>query len=67
MLNLAKGAELETVVEGVESLELLVELTKMGADIGQGYFIAKPFSEHHQQNWLATEARSLRAMVKINS
>jgi len=44
MLNLAKGAELETMVEGVESLELLVELTKMGTDIGQDYFITKPFS-----------------------
>ncbi len=44
-IQLAKNLKLETVAEGVETLEILEILKKMGCDIIQGYYYAKPLEQ----------------------
>ncbi|MFH1018723.1 MAG: EAL domain-containing protein [Pseudomonadota bacterium] len=39
---LAKSVHAETIAEGVETREDLEEVTKLGVDFAQGYYIAKP-------------------------
>lgn len=37
---------LETVAEGIETEEQLIEVRKLGIDIAQGYYYSKPVSKH---------------------
>ncbi|MDC0661482.1 putative bifunctional diguanylate cyclase/phosphodiesterase [Marinobacter sp. SS21] len=67
ILALAKGLNMTTVAEGIEDLETLFALSEMGADVGQGYFIAKPFSEKNVQSWLDIQARLVRAHLSVHA
>nr|AKN39079.1 diguanylate cyclase/phosphodiesterase (GGDEF & EAL domains) with PAS/PAC sensor(s) [Vibrio tasmaniensis] len=49
---MAQQLGMQTVAEGVEDLEDWVYLRKIGCDVAQGYFIAKPMSENHLSRWL---------------
>ena len=42
IINMAKIFKLKCVAEGVENKTLAMELKKMGADIGQGFYWSKP-------------------------
>jgi EAL domain-containing protein (putative c-di-GMP-specific phosphodiesterase class I) len=44
ILALAKTLNLETVAEGVESIEQLLELKKLGCHLGQGYIFSAPIT-----------------------
>lgn len=50
MLSMAHGLDMQTVVEGIETVEQLEVLQKSGCDIGQGYLFGKalPFDEVQQ-------------------
>ncbi|ESA36734.1 diguanylate phosphodiesterase [Leptolyngbya sp. Heron Island J] len=53
MLALAHGLGMETVVEGIETLEQLTVLQQAGCDIGQGYLFGKPLPFAQIQQLLA--------------
>jgi diguanylate cyclase (GGDEF)-like protein len=42
IINLARGLELRVVAEGVEDAELLAQLTRLGVDSLQGYYLGRP-------------------------
>ena len=42
ILDIARTLELRTVAEGIETQEQMVQLRRMGCDIGQGFLLAKP-------------------------
>lgn len=42
VLNMAKGLELETVAEGIETHDQMKHLTQFGCDVGQGYYFSRP-------------------------
>jgi PAS domain S-box-containing protein len=42
VVNLARGFGLQTVAEGVEDVETLTLLKRLGVDYAQGYYIARP-------------------------
>ncbi|MEL6332482.1 MAG: EAL domain-containing protein, partial [Cyanobacteria bacterium J06626_26] len=50
MLAMAHGLGMQTVVEGIETVEQLEVLQQSGCDIGQGYLFGKalPFAEVQQ-------------------
>ncbi len=41
-ITLANAFGLDTVAEGIEELDQLVELKKRGCSKGQGYYLARP-------------------------
>lgn len=49
---LAKELNLKTVAEGVETKEVFEELKRLGCDIAQGYYIAKPLAFEDCCEWL---------------
>jgi diguanylate cyclase (GGDEF)-like protein len=51
IINLASTFNMSIVAEGIEDGETLTELTKLGVDKGQGYFIAKPMPEKAFRVW----------------
>ncbi len=67
ILALAKGLNITTVAEGIEDLDTLYAVSEMGADVGQGYFIAKPFSENNVLSWLDIQAKLVRAQLSLQS
>ncbi len=50
-IQLAKNLKLKTIAEGVETLEILEMLKKMGCDIVQGYYYAKPLFQEDFKNF----------------
>jgi EAL domain-containing protein (putative c-di-GMP-specific phosphodiesterase class I) len=44
ILKLGETLHLETVAEGIEQPAQLSDLRSLGADLGQGYFFARPLS-----------------------
>ncbi|MBT9316936.1 EAL domain-containing protein [Leptothoe spongobia] len=55
MLTMAKGLGMQTVVEGIETLEQLKMLQRSGCDIGQGYLFGKPLPFREVQQLLNKE------------
>ncbi|HLF86416.1 MAG TPA: EAL domain-containing protein, partial [Nitrospiria bacterium] len=51
-IELAHSLGLKVVAEGVESKEILNELTSLGCDAAQGYFISRPISHEDLIVWL---------------
>ncbi len=52
-IELARALGLSLVAEGIEDEGALQALQRMGADIGQGYFIARPLSPDQLEAFLA--------------
>jgi EAL domain-containing protein (putative c-di-GMP-specific phosphodiesterase class I) len=46
ILEMARALGLQTVAEGIETREQLEQLTALGCDLGQGYFLARPMDAH---------------------
>jgi diguanylate cyclase (GGDEF)-like protein/PAS domain S-box-containing protein len=56
IINLAKTLNLTVTVEGVETLKQWDLLKQMGADFGQGFFIAKPLTASEIEEMLQHES-----------
>jgi diguanylate cyclase len=52
-IDLAGNLGLSVVAEGVEDAETLEELTRLGCDTAQGYFISRPIAATELSTWLA--------------
>ena len=46
-ITLANAFGLNTVAEGIEELDQLLELTKRGCSMGQGYYLCRPAAPEH--------------------
>jgi len=57
-VELARALNLRLVAEGIESYVSLKMLEDIGADIGQGYFIARPLTSVQLDNFLSSSHRS---------
>lgn len=53
VITVAEGLDLETVAEGVETLEQQQLLKEMKCSLAQGYYVAKPMPLHSFLEWLA--------------
>lgn len=47
VINLAHSLGCEVVAEGIESLAQIVELGRLGCDLGQGFYYARPMAEEN--------------------
>jgi EAL domain-containing protein (putative c-di-GMP-specific phosphodiesterase class I) len=56
-IELARALDLTLVAEGIETSASLKMLEEIGADIGQGYFIAQPLTSLQLDKFLATSHR----------
>ncbi len=52
---LANALKLDTVAEGVETMETAVELLKMGCQFAQGYYFSRPMLASDVMNWIAEQ------------
>ncbi|WP_404340337.1 EAL domain-containing protein [Pseudoalteromonas mariniglutinosa] len=50
--DIAKSLGSKVVAEGIEDKQSLMKLKDYGCEIGQGYYFAKPMSEHDYEVWL---------------
>ena len=57
-IDLAANLGLSVVAEGVEDAETLAELTRLGCDAAQGYFISRPVPAGELAAWLADVSAS---------
>jgi diguanylate cyclase (GGDEF)-like protein len=53
MIDLANALGLESVAEGVENIEMMLQLREMGCHLVQGYAIARPMPLADAVRWLA--------------
>ena len=51
IIALGKAMELEVVAEGVETDQQYAIVRKLGCDLVQGYFVAKPMPAHELRKW----------------
>ena len=58
VIGMAKAFDMHVVAEGVESTEHADELRGLGADLGQGFFFAKPVSGEGIDEFLQAEVNS---------
>ena len=52
VIGLAHGLRLQTLAEGVETMQNVTLLRELGCDLAQGYFYARPFSFSNLQAYL---------------
>ena len=52
MVDLARNLGLRTVAEGVENESTWEQLTELGCDSAQGYFLARPMAGDLFRGWL---------------
>jgi EAL domain-containing protein (putative c-di-GMP-specific phosphodiesterase class I) len=52
VISLARGMRMVSVAEGVESIEVARELTKLGIDRLQGYLYSRPLAFDNLVPWL---------------
>jgi diguanylate cyclase (GGDEF)-like protein len=52
-VELSRALGVSLVTEGIETEDVLETLRAIGADIGQGFFIARPFAPHDLEAFLA--------------
>ena len=63
-IDLAQSLDLRVVVEGVETEGTWNVLAEMGAEVGQGYLLARPLPAHELETWLAGRGALATAVVK---
>lgn len=51
---LANELQLQTVAEGIETVDDYIRLKALGCDIGQGYYFARPIPAHMIKEWIKT-------------
>ena len=52
VIALAQKLDMQVVAEGVESQSVLEELTVLGCDMAQGFYISQPLPAHEINTWL---------------
>ncbi|WP_238551888.1 EAL domain-containing protein [Herminiimonas sp. CN] len=55
IIALARTLALEIVAEGVETQEQVVELSRLGCEIGQGFLFSPPIGAPEVERWLAMQ------------
>jgi diguanylate cyclase (GGDEF)-like protein len=55
-IDLARNLGLEVVAEGVESQQILNDLTALSCDVAQGFFLSRPLPAADLDGWLADRA-----------
>jgi EAL domain-containing protein (putative c-di-GMP-specific phosphodiesterase class I) len=55
-IDLARNLGLEVVAEGVESQQILNDLTALSCDVAQGFFLSRPLPAAELDGWLADRA-----------
>ena len=67
IIALGKAMELEVVAEGVETSEQYAIVRRLGCDLVQGYFIAKPMSPEQLRTWCGgyEDTQSLKHGSKV--
>ena len=63
MLALSKRMQITTVAEGVETTEQAELLRKIGCDLMQGYYFAKPLTPEDWLKYLASANSKVRRPV----
>ena len=66
IIDLAHGLGLTVTAEGVETVEQMILLRKLGCDVAQGYFIARPLEPHAIKPWLVEWKRRWPLLVAEN-
>ncbi len=56
IVGLASNLGLSVVAEGVETEEILAQLTELGCDVAQGYHVCRPIPASDLTGWLAARA-----------
>ena len=64
ILALAHTLNLETIAEGVESQEHIVELVKLGCTLGQGYIFSPPVTSAEADELIRTATHFLQLAKK---
>lgn len=62
VIELAHGLDLRAVAEGVEDAETLAELQRMGCDVIQGFFCARPMPASELVRWWGARPAMLTAL-----
>ena len=57
-IDLAHHLGLQVVAEGAENREAWSELTRMGCDSGQGFYISRPMPPEAFGRWLAAQPQA---------
>ena len=57
-IDLAHNLGLEVVAEGVENMETLKALQKLGCDVVQGFYISRPLNSLDFRTWYATNKKN---------
>jgi diguanylate cyclase (GGDEF)-like protein len=55
-IDLARNLGLEVVAEGVESQQILDDLSSLSCDVAQGFFLSRPLPAAELDGWLAARA-----------
>jgi diguanylate cyclase (GGDEF)-like protein/PAS domain S-box-containing protein len=58
IIDLAKGLDARTVAEGIETPAQADVLDRMGCDIGQGFYLAKPMDRDRIESWIQVRRRA---------
>src|SRR5580700_6800847 len=62
-IELARALSLTLVAEGIETEEVLRSLQSLGAEVGQGYLIARPLPPEQLDEFLAQPALVRRLLL----
>jgi diguanylate cyclase (GGDEF)-like protein len=65
-VRLAEALDLRMVAEGVEDAATLAAISNLGADVVQGYYLAKPMPARDVADWQATWTSDLAAVVGLS-
>jgi diguanylate cyclase (GGDEF)-like protein len=67
LIRLGHDLDLEVVVEGLETIGLIEAAMILGADLGQGYALARPMPVDRLQDWLAGSHTAADANLPITA
>jgi EAL domain-containing protein (putative c-di-GMP-specific phosphodiesterase class I) len=56
VVNLAHSLSLSVIAEGVDSGPVMEQLTALGCDALQGFYVASPMSPDRLEHWIATNS-----------
>lgn len=67
IITMAHAYRRRVVAEGIEDVQQLRELMRLGCDVGQGYFLARPMPFSSLSAWVAEHAGQPVAWLKASS
>lgn len=59
MVQIASAMEMSVTIEGIEDAETMRLAERLGIDLGQGYYIARPIAKNDLSSWMTGHAKSL--------